>query len=550
MKRIMYATIFVLVILVSFLGITYSYENNTDEVVQFELIGPTTLYMDIGSKYVEYGIKVLYNGVDISDTVKIDNSMVDMNKLGEYDVKYEIKMGEYSEYVYRKVVTIDKSSPVIKLIGGEEVYILLNGTYVENGYLVTDNLDKDLDGKVKIEGRVDTSKEGTYVLRYSVTDSSGNTGEVTRKVIVKKPVITVDSEYENGVRATSYNLLSFSNTVIKNSFTNKGIYYEGYSRDGSSVYKIKLKNRHNSLEYLYNMTAYNGNYYKGNLDLAIVSNGVYDVYIVGKKEEKLQNKLNILTRIVRAKIGNKLVTFNYQDDLVSITIENFDYKYDVVIDPGHGGGDIGSSNGLVLEKDMNLKVSNYEKCRYESMGYRVYMTRYDDTYGEMLGNKKMDQLDRRGLTIGYYGSISRVVYSNHHNGARNLTASGFEILVSNQATQNDLYVENILYNKFRKFYNINDNSIRMYSKNYDTDEIYNKANGEIYDYMNYYAVIRIPYELFNVSNVIYEPMYLTNSADYTWYWSNQNWIKVSEMKIQEYVNYMGGKYNKDNSSCL
>ena len=31
---------------------------------------------------------------------------------------------------------------------------------------------------------------------------------------------------------------------------------------------------------------------------------------------------------------------------------------------------------------------------------------------------------------------------------------------------------------------------------------------------------------------------------------NENWIKVSEMKIQEYVNFLGGTYNSDNKKCL
>ena len=30
-----------------------------------------------------------------------------------------------------------------------------------------------------------------------------------------------------------------------------------------------------------------------------------------------------------------------------ITVEDFKYQYDFVIDPGHGGSDIGSANGLV-----------------------------------------------------------------------------------------------------------------------------------------------------------------------------------------------------------
>ena len=113
----------------------------------------------------------------------------------------------------------------------------------------------------------------------------------------------------------------------------------------------------------------------------------------------------------------------------------------------------------------------------------------------------------------------------------------------------------ILYKKrniyiSKLIYGISDNLVRLYSKDYDTDTVYNKINGAIYSNTNYYAVIRIPYELFNVDNIIYEPIYLSNSSDFNWYYSSSNWIKVAEIKIEEYVNYLGGTYNKDNSMCL
>ena len=546
MKKLYYITTFIIILIISFLGITYSFEYSANDELNFELIGPNNLYLDVGTEYTEYGIKITYNNIDVSQKVKIDSSNVDSTKLGEYKVKYEYN----NEYIYRTVIVIDKVNPTIELIGGNEVYILLNGNYQDAGYKVTDNYDNDLQDKVTISGKVDIHKEGTYEITYTVMDNSGNKTSVIRKVIVKKSVITIEKEPATRVYESSYNATLYSNTIVKNSFNSNGIYYEGYVKDSGSSYQIKFKNRTTNLEYLYNMNSNKDHYYYGNMRLTSIANGTYDLYIISKKEEHLMNKLYILNKIVRAKVGNKLVTLNYANDYVSITIEDFEYQYDVVIDPGHGGYDSGAANGIIIEKNLNLKVSKYEKCRYESMGYRVYMTRYNDSYGEMLGNKSLEDLDRRALTIGYYGAVSKVAYSNHHNALRNTSADGFEIIVSNQITANDLYPELTLYKKYKELYNLKDNKIRIYSRNSITNEVYDKLNGAVYSVKNYYSVIRVPYELFNVKTVIYEPIYMTNSNDFNWYYSGNNWIKVSELKIEEYVKFMGGTYNPDNKSCL
>lgn len=550
MRKYYYVTTFILLMIVSFISITYSFEYGNNDSLKFELIGPETLYMDVNTDYVEYGIVVTYNGKDISNNVLIDNKSVNTKELGEYLVKYEINIDDNYEYIYRKVKVIDKINPEIELKDGENIKVILGGNYCEYGYIVTDNYDGDLTDKVIVTGGVDTSSEGKYTLTYEVTDSSGNKTSKKRIVEVVKPSITLGDSTSGIINVNSYNVKDYSNTVTKNSFNDTGVYLEGYVKDNLASYKIKLKNRDSSLKYLFNMTVDRENYYSGNLDLTMIANGIYDVYIVGNVEERLLNKLNVFNRIIRARVANKLVTFMYDSDNVSVKIEDFKYEYDFVIDPGHGGTDIGTSNGLMAEKDLNLLISKYEKCRYESMGYKVYMVRYDDTYGEMLGDKSMDQLDRRGLTMGYYGSVSRITYSNHHNGSANNGNYGFEVLVGNQRTLNNLVIERSLYNKFKAYYGINDNAIRVYSRDYDTGIVYNKLYGEIYSNTNYYAVIRIPYELFNVDNTIYEAIYMTNNNDFNFYVTNKKWIEIAEIKIKEYVNYLGGVYNPDNSKCL
>ena len=550
MKRILYITIFITVILFSILGITYSYEYNDNESLSFKLIGPSILYIDINNKYEEYGIKVMNNGVDISSSVMIDSSLVNTSLLGEYKVKYELNVDGNKEYVYRIVKVIDKEVPEIKLKGEYTVDIILNGSYYEEGYEVNDNYDTDLNDKVEIISNLDISSVGEYKIEYRVVDSNGNVGNAVRIVNVIEPKITLADISGNKYVSIYYDANRYTNTITKNEWIDNGVYFEGYVKDDSSKYVIKLKNKDNALEYLYGMNMVKKNYYDGEIDLSKMPNGEYFVYIVGNKEEKLLNKLDGLSRLLRAKIGDKLVTFSYDEDIVNIIIDDFKYEYDILIDPGHGGMDIGASNGIIYEKEINLEQSMYEKCRYESMGYKVFMTRYDDTYGTMMGTSQLDELQRRALTIGYFGTVSKVSYSNHHNASLYSQDYGFEIIVSNELNNDDLVLEKSLYNKYKSYYSIDDDILRLYSRDYDTGNSYNKLGGRVYSYMDYYAVIRIPNELFNVKTVIYEPIYMSNSKDFNWYYTNKNWIDVTEIKIEEYVNYLGGKYNSDNSMCL
>lgn len=83
-------------------------------------------------------------------------------------------------------------------------------------------------------------------------------------------------------------------------------------------------------------------------------------------------------------------------------------NYSIVVDPGHGGNDPGAVNGNALEKDFNLKVSQYIYDRFKQLGVPVTLTRDSDT--------TLDRNERVNKILSSYGNNSNViVLSNHIN---------------------------------------------------------------------------------------------------------------------------------------
>src|SRR3989338_10624166 len=78
----------------------------------------------------------------------------------------------------------------------------------------------------------------------------------------------------------------------------------------------------------------------------------------------------------------------------------------VCLDPGHGGNDIGAVNGDLLEKNINLEVSNKLATLLTAASYTVFQTRTDDN---TLSNE---------YRYNYCNSQrAAILVSIHHNGS-------------------------------------------------------------------------------------------------------------------------------------
>ncbi|MEI6766824.1 MAG: DUF5011 domain-containing protein [Bacteroidota bacterium] len=80
----------------------------------------------------------------------------------------------------------DITPPVISLNGSSQVYVEKGTSYTDAGATATDNVDGVITDKIVVTNLVDANVEGTYYVKYNVSDEAGNKAtEVVRTVIVK-----------------------------------------------------------------------------------------------------------------------------------------------------------------------------------------------------------------------------------------------------------------------------------------------------------------------------------------------------------------------------
>lgn len=90
----------------------------------------------------------------------------------------------------------------------------------------------------------------------------------------------------------------------------------------------------------------------------------------------------------------------------------------VIIDPGHGGIDGGTSRGSMLEKDLNLDIALRLKDTLERSGFAAYLTREIDTSLELLApysrsRHKRDLWARANIANYLRGDVFISIHMNY-----------------------------------------------------------------------------------------------------------------------------------------
>mgnify|MGYP000506131835 CR=1 FL=1 len=207
-------------------------------------------------------------------------------------------------------------------------------------------------------------------------------------------------------------------------------------------------------------------------------------------------------------------------------------KVIVVLDPGHGGFDPGTSGFGANEKDLTLKIAKYCKAALEKDGrIQVYMTRETDTSVGNTTNVSTDLYNRIQYAIGKKANL---FVSIHLNSATASAAKGAEVYYPNSNYRTDIgaqgkalatdiqneLVKLGLYNRGAKIQNST-------SSKYPDNSV-----------QDYYYVIQQSKRA-GFPGIIVEHAYLSNQSDYNNYLSSDAKLKkLGEADAKGIITYL------------
>lgn len=76
--------------------------------------------------------------------------------------------------------------PSLIIQGNSDIAIPIGEKYEDEGYIAYDATGNDITSQVTVSGKVDTKKEGSYRITYTLEDENGNKIESYRNIVVKK----------------------------------------------------------------------------------------------------------------------------------------------------------------------------------------------------------------------------------------------------------------------------------------------------------------------------------------------------------------------------
>lgn len=186
----------------------------------------------------------------------------------------------------------------------------------------------------------------------------------------------------------------------------------------------------------------------------------------------------------------------------------------IVIDPGHGGSDPGTSGNGIVEKDYTLKISEYMKNRFDELGIENSITRDNDV--------TLSPTDRPTKAQSFYGNGNDVILiSNHINAGGGDGAEIIYALRNSDALSRKIATE---------FENAGQNVRKYYQRRLPSNPS-----------KDYYYILR---DTPNNESIIVEYGFVDSTLDDVSQLKN-NWQDLAEAVVKAVTEYIGIPYTSN-----
>ncbi len=154
---------------------------NVDESIVTIVIKPGVDTVEINTAFVDAGATAKAN--NLSADYEIVENTVDITTEGVYQIVYETTYKGITKQALRMVTVVDETPPVVMLNSGIDT-IYKDSLWVDAGVSTSDNSLGTV--TIDTEGVVSAEYVGEYLIKYIVSDASGNLTEIIRYVNVLK----------------------------------------------------------------------------------------------------------------------------------------------------------------------------------------------------------------------------------------------------------------------------------------------------------------------------------------------------------------------------
>lgn len=239
----------------------------------------------------------------------------------------------------------------------------------------------------------------TYGKAFNITGKISNISKDNLENV--KIVITDGLDYEQSY-TLNYNFEDAYLVFSSDNEINNGIILDNLS-DGKYYILLRLT-LNNSIEPRYysfsNSSTYNS----------------LDYYTITKENSNKKAEISFSDKTYNGK-EYKLSSIEIEETILPENI------YDIVIDAGHGGSDVGEKVSSITEADLTLEYAKLLKENLEANGYKVKLTRDDNNTGTYTYTNMYDSNGRISIACS---SKAKLMISFHvNNGYDNF--DGFEI---------------------------------------------------------------------------------------------------------------------------